>query len=95
MVAVCLLVMSVACGKVGGGGITFSVKGAGNVVYSRVQLVMKTGQKCSDCHYNIFRMATLNKQATMTDMQSGKSCGACHNGRKAFTIEANCKKCHT
>ncbi len=94
-VAACLILASAAWGKVGGGDITFSVKGAANVVYSHDRHVTKAGEKCSDCHYKIFRMAKLQQQATMADMQNGKSCGACHNGQKAFTVKANCAKCHT
>ncbi len=93
-VVACLILASAAWGKVGGGDLTFSVKGAGNVVYSHEFHVAKAGQKCSDCHYKIFRMAETQKQATMADMQSGRSCGACHNGKKAFDVKANCNKCH-
>jgi c(7)-type cytochrome triheme protein len=31
--------------------------------------------------------------ATMDDMEIGQSCGACHNGEKAFGVE-NCDPCH-
>jgi c(7)-type cytochrome triheme protein len=93
-VAACLIVASTTWGEVGGGNITFSVKGTGNVVYSHELHVTKAKQKCSDCHYKIFRMATLQKQATMANMQNGRSCGACHNGQKAFAVKANCNKCH-
>jgi len=27
-------------------------------------------------------------------MEEGKSCGACHNGTKAFTVADNCDSCH-
>ena len=43
--AACLLVTSAAWGKVGGGDITFSVKGADDVVYSHELYVTKAGQK--------------------------------------------------
>lgn len=92
-VAACLILSSAAWGKVGGGDITFSVKGAGNVVYSHDVHVTKAGQKCSDCHYKIFKMVRQH-QATMVDMQNGKSCGVCHNGQKAFAVKANCNRCH-
>jgi c(7)-type cytochrome triheme protein len=29
----------------------------------------------------------------MKDMEAGKSCGACHNGTKAFAVK-DCAKCH-
>ncbi len=30
----------------------------------------------------------------MKQMQQGKSCGACHNGKKAFSVKGDCVKCH-
>jgi c(7)-type cytochrome triheme protein len=30
----------------------------------------------------------------MADMQKGFSCGACHNGTRAFSVKANCSRCH-
>ena len=30
----------------------------------------------------------------MADMEKGKTCGACHNGNKAFTVAGNCGNCH-
>jgi c(7)-type cytochrome triheme protein len=89
-----LLIMAAARAAVGGGDITFSVKGAADVTYSHEFHVAKAGQKCTDCHYKIFRMAKMQNQATMIDMQNGRSCGACHNGQKAFTVKANCTRCH-
>jgi c(7)-type cytochrome triheme protein len=92
--AACLIAASAAWGGVGGGDITFAIKGAANVVYSHEFHVAKAGQKCSDCHYKLFRMAKLQQLATMADMQNGRSCGACHNGQKAFDVKANCTRCH-
>ncbi len=94
VVMLCLVMAPAAWGKVGGGDITFSVKGASDVLYSHDFHVTRAGQKCTDCHYKIYKMANLRQQATMADMQNGKSCGACHNGQKAFTVKANCTKCH-
>ncbi|HZV81335.1 MAG TPA: c(7)-type cytochrome triheme domain-containing protein, partial [Geobacteraceae bacterium] len=33
-------------------------------------------------------------KATMGDMDKGKSCGACHNGKDAFKSSDDCVKCH-
>jgi c(7)-type cytochrome triheme protein len=30
----------------------------------------------------------------MAEMEKGKSCGACHDGKTAFATTANCAKCH-
>jgi len=53
------------------------------------------GLKCNDCHTKIFPMKKGTK-LTMADMNSGKFCGECHNGTKAFATKdpANCSKCH-
>jgi c(7)-type cytochrome triheme protein len=95
VVAACLIMTSAAWGRVGGGDIKFSVKGAGNVVYSHDSHITKAGLKCSDCHYKIYKMAKMQLKATMADMQNGISCGVCHNGQKAFSVKTNCNKCHS
>jgi c(7)-type cytochrome triheme protein len=30
----------------------------------------------------------------MKQMEKGKSCGACHDGKKAFSVKGECAKCH-
>ncbi len=85
---------SIAWGKVGGGDITFSVKGATNVLYMHDSHVTKAGLKCSDCHYKIYTTVQGHRKASMADMQQGRSCGACHNGSRAFDVKADCEKCH-
>ena len=49
--------------------------------------------KCADCHSKpkLFEMKKV--PLTMADMKAGKSCGACHDGKKSFGI-AECAKCH-
>ncbi len=94
IIAACLFITTAALAKVGGGDITFSVQGAANVVYSHDMHVTRAGLKCADCHYKIFKMGKMQNQATMADMQNGISCGACHNGQKAFTVKGNCNRCH-
>jgi len=50
--------------------------------------------KCTDCHTKIFPYSTTGKRFTMHDMEKGKSCGACHDGKEAFTVSGNCENCH-
>ena len=53
------------------------------------------GLKCADCHTKIFKMK--KSEHKMADMQAGKECGACHDGKKAFSVKADakeCAKCH-
>jgi c(7)-type cytochrome triheme protein len=30
----------------------------------------------------------------MAEMEKGRTCGACHNAKTAFTLSANCDRCH-
>ena len=57
------------------------------------------GLKCGNCHSDIFKMkegaANEGNALTMKAMKGGQFCGACHNGDKAFSVNGNCKKCHS
>ncbi len=71
-------------------------KALGPVLFSH-QKHVKKGLQCTDCHVKIFQMkkgqTTGGKPMLMSDMNEGKQCGACHNGKKSFaTFE--CFKCH-
>lgn len=51
--------------------------------------------KCADCHTKLFPYKAGVLKATMSDMEAGKSCGACHNkGKDAFPVQDDCGKCH-
>ena len=52
------------------------------------------GLKCSECHPKIFKMKKGSAKFTMSEINDGKFCGACHNGTKAFAPKDNCTKCH-
>ncbi len=51
--------------------------------------------KCHVCHDDIVVMKAGANPITMEAIQSGKFCGACHNGKTAFqaTFET-CPRCH-
>jgi len=70
--------------------ITFKVKETGPVLFSHAKH-LKTMQ-CDACHNQLYATGP-NKQVSMAEMEKGKSCGACHNGSKAFSI-AKCDACH-
>jgi c(7)-type cytochrome triheme protein len=89
-----MFVASVSFAIVGGGDIVFEVKNAGNVTFSHDNHVGVIGLKCTDCHDSLYITKEKHKIATMAQMQKGKSCGACHNGKKAFDVKANCNNCH-
>jgi len=90
----CMLVASVSFAVVGGGDVTIKAKKAGDVVFSHEIHVAGAGLKCTDCHDSLYITSEKHKPVTMAEMQKGKSCGACHNGKVAFSVKANCKNCH-
>ncbi len=69
----------------------YKVKETGPTGFSHKQHLV-TSPDCGTCHPSLFA-AGHNKHFTMADMAKGKSCGACHNGKKAFGVDA-CVKCH-
>jgi len=71
----------------------YRIAGAGTVHFSH-QFHLGLYQ-CRDCHQAIFSSAGNRKPGTMATMANGKSCGACHNGKTAFTSQENCARCHT
>ncbi len=56
------------------------------------------GLKCPDCHTKpkLFEMKKGADKITMAEINKGKFCGACHDGKKAFKANdpADCAKCH-
>lgn len=67
----------------------------GKVIFSGSAHAGK-GLKCNDCHPKIFPMKKSPEELKMSDLNAGKYCGECHNGKKAFATNnpANCSKCH-
>ena len=48
---------------------------------------------CYGCHPSLFPRERVG--FTHADMQAGRFCGACHDGRGAFAIaDAECESCH-
>ncbi len=48
---------------------------------------------CGECHPRLFLMKKGSTKLAMDDMYKGNTCGACHNGKKAFST-SSCAKCH-
>jgi c(7)-type cytochrome triheme protein len=78
-----------ACHKVK--DITFKVKETGPVLFKHTVHLQEKGD-CSACHNTLFKTGK-NPRVSMADMEQGKSCGACHNGKKAFGLD-KCASCH-
>lgn len=51
--------------------------------------------RCYACHDQVFEMKKGAKSITMQEIDEGKFCGTCHNGRDAFAESfSTCSKCH-
>jgi c(7)-type cytochrome triheme protein len=71
---------------------SYKIAGAGNVLFSHDAHLGAYG--CKDCHDRFYRLGKRNKGIPMAKMEKGQSCGACHDGKTAFTVKENCDRCH-
>lgn len=72
--------------------VVFEVKETGRTIFSHT--AHNTLFKCTDCHNGIFIPGKTSKRHSMAEMEKGKSCGACHDGKTAFGVKDACVKCH-
>jgi c(7)-type cytochrome triheme protein len=74
--------------------ITFIEKDAGNVKFSHKNHTSL--YKCGECHTKIFNTTRSKTKVSMKEMEAGKSCGGCHDGKTAFSVatDKDCDKCH-
>ncbi len=91
----CVILVSVGLAKTGGGDITFKAGKAGDVIFRHDSHGPDAGLTCTDCHDSLYITKEKDKRVTMAQMQKGKSCGACHNGKRTFDVKSDCRKCHT
>lgn len=75
--------------------VTIDTKTVGQVVFNHN--VHGSMFRCNVCHPKIFQKKANSNHVPMKAMEAGKSCGACHNGKRAFSVKEkeNCVKCHT
>ncbi|MBW2690757.1 MAG: cytochrome c3 family protein [Deltaproteobacteria bacterium] len=53
------------------------------------------GKNCPTCHNDVYHIVTKKNPAfTMAQMEDGKACGFCHDGKKAFSVSGDCTTCH-
>jgi len=72
--------------------VEFKVKDTGDVKFSHE--LHTAMYKCGDCHVKLYLPTAKNKPKTMAQMEQAQSCGACHDGKAAFTVQENCDRCH-
>jgi c(7)-type cytochrome triheme protein len=72
----------------------FTTRNAGKVIFSHRDHINKKdmSKNCRACHDAIFDLKN-KKHYSMAEMQKGRSCGACHDGKKGFSL-ADCVRCH-
>jgi c(7)-type cytochrome triheme protein len=75
--------------------VQFKFTSADPVVFSHQVHLPKVNNKCKVCHNAIFNLKK-KQRVSMAAMEKGSSCGACHNGTKAFSVatEKYCSSCH-
>lgn len=74
----------------------FETESFGQVVFSHDIHLEAVGSNCEACHNKIYNIVTKkNPTYTMADMQKGKSCGTCHDGKQAFSVDKDCMSCHS
>jgi c(7)-type cytochrome triheme protein len=90
-----LLVPTLVCARWIEDLVIFKVEEAGKVEFSHYQHLEILGKDCVLCHNQVFHVdPKKNPDFSMEEMEEGKSCGACHNGDKAFSVAEDCDSCH-
>ncbi len=82
---------AVPAGKV----ITWEDGGQGTVKFEGKEHAEK-GYNCESCHPSVFQMKKGSAKMTMDLLNKGQFCGACHNGKVAFSTSdpRKCHECH-
>lgn len=67
------------------------------VVFSHQTHFALAGNRCTACHPQTFRILSPTKHIAHREMEAGRSCGSCHDGRQAFGVRdsAACSSCHS
>lgn len=101
LLSVCLPSSLYAVGMGGFGGETGGIGAMAREIAIQTRTVGKVlfshnihGTNCSGCHPKLFKKKSNSNHVSMKVMERGKSCGACHNGKKAFSVTGDCTKCH-
>ena len=94
VVAVCFLLSLASLASAIGPGkkVEWDEKTQGKVVFDG-KAHGDAGLKCADCHTKPKLFGMKKSDLKMDEMKAGKSCGACHDGKKAFAV-SECAKCH-
>ena len=50
--------------------------------------------ECKVCHQDYFIMNRWRNKVSHKEIEQGKQCGVCHNGKLAFGADKECERCH-
>lgn len=67
----------------------------GPVVFSHESHLLFTDTRCLPCHPQLFSILRPAGPITHEEMDAGGKCGACHDGKKASSVQQDCDSCHT
>jgi c(7)-type cytochrome triheme protein len=67
----------------------------GPVVFSHETHLLFTETRCLPCHPQHFSILRPAGRMTHEEMDAGKKCGACHDGKTASGVQEDCDSCHT
>jgi c(7)-type cytochrome triheme protein len=80
--------------------VLFEPEGIGSVTFSG-KIHADQGFKCPDCHPKLFKQKQGSNPITMSAINKGEYCGACHNekavspkGVQVFGPKKHCFRCH-
>ena len=67
----------------------------GQVIFNHASHVDAARPACTTCHPREFRILKDTKRAAIThaEMEKGRRCGTCHDGKKSFGLD-DCTMCH-
>lgn len=75
-----------------------SAESPGPVVFDHETHALAVDNQCRVCHASLFRLNEPGKpvsgKLTYKAVHEGALCASCHNGEKAFAIDADCANCH-
>ncbi len=94
MCAICfvLSIAVLATAQGPGKNVEWDKKTTGKVIFSG-KAHADAKLKCADCHTKPKIFGMKKSSHKMADIKAGKSCGTCHDGKKAFGVD-DCTKCH-
>ena len=74
-----------------------SADSPGQVVFNHVSHVDEAKPACTGCHpreFRILKSKTAGAPIKHADMEKGRQCGKCHDGKTSFNMTDDCTMCH-